>query len=128
MSVEHEPVSCQLVSQLSGDDGLQALDLIGPEFDHRAALRVYQMVMMDSRCRLDLNTTSRETMLLDEAGCGEDLQSPVDGRQRDTGIDRSDPAMDLGNVGVIVGLRDDVGDNPTWSRDALPCQAAVFDQ
>ena len=44
--VELEPVVDQSVAELARDLGLQALDLLGAEFDHLAGAQVDQVVVM----------------------------------------------------------------------------------
>ena len=85
--IELEPVVDQLVAELAGDLGLQPFDFLGLEFDHLACAQVDEVVVMRVGNLLEARASLAEIVPLDNAGILEQLDSAVDGGDRNAVVD-----------------------------------------
>src|SRR5580693_3238284 len=66
-AIQLQPVIDQLVAELAGDFGLQLLDLLRGELDHRAVAQIDQMVVVAVAHLLVTGTALAEIVPLDDA-------------------------------------------------------------
>src|ERR1043165_108401 len=97
---------------------LQLLDLLVRELDHLSALDVDQVIVVAKPGRLVAGTTIAEIVPLEDACPFEQAHGPVDRGQRYARIARRGSAVDLLDVGVILGLGEYLGDGTPLTRHA----------
>jgi tRNA 2-thiouridine synthesizing protein A len=110
-TVQFQTVTDQLVAGLFSDPALQFLDLVVVEFHNLAALDVDQVVVMLVRRFFIASATISEVVLGENAGLLEQAHGPVNGGDRDVGIDRGRAAMHGLDIRVIVRLRQHTRDH-----------------
>ena len=68
--------------------------------------------------RLVARAAVAELVPLENAGALEQAHGAVDGRERDARVARARPPVDFLDVGMILGLRQHLGDGPPLARHA----------
>ena len=111
-AVEFQAVAGQAKPQLLGDPALQFLDFIVVELDHFARLDVDQVVVVLIGSFFIARATIAEIVLGENAGLLEQPHRPVDGGYRNIGIDGDGALVHLLDVGMILGVGQDTGDDP----------------
>src|SRR4051794_7155886 len=99
--VKLEPVINQLVTEPARDLGLELLDFFGLEFDHLPGAQVDQMVVMRVRDLLIARPAFAEIVPLDNAGILEQLDGPIDRRNRNIFIDLGAAPVKLLDIGMV---------------------------
>src|SRR5262245_40459241 len=97
---------------------LQLLDLLVRELDDLSGLDVDQVIVVAKPSRLVAGPPVSEIVTLEDTRPFEQAHGPIDGGQRDAGVTRRRPAVDLLYIGVIVGLGEHLGDGPALARHA----------
>lgn len=128
VAVKLQPVALQLKSQPRGDAFLQGFDLGIDKFDHLAGGQIDQMVMMRTGTVFIACAAIAKFQLLKNAGFLKELHRAVDRRQRNPGIQRHSAAVQLFDIGVVLGLAEDAGDQPAGGGHAQACGFAAGDQ
>src|ERR1039458_3334319 len=108
--IELESVIDQLVAELARDFRLHALDLGRAEFDHFAAAQVDQVVVMGFRGGFVTRAPLAEIVPLDDAGILEQAHGAVYGGNGNPVVDLGAAPIELLDVGMIVGPRQDARD------------------
>ena len=107
---------------------LQFLDLCIPELDDIAGFEIDQVIMMFLRCPLVTGMAVAEFVTLNDALRFQAPDSPVDGSERDMRALRHDAAMQFEHVGMILGVREDLGDQAALIRQSHPlCPTLCLD-
>jgi hypothetical protein len=115
-----EPVADQAKAELARHGLLQALDLLVLELDHLAGLHVDEVIVMAVPGRLIARAAVAELMALKNAGAFEQAHGAVHGGERNAGIAGTRPAINLLDIGVVVRLRQHLGDHPALTGHAHP--------
>ena len=105
------PMIDELIAQALGDDFLDGLDLFVPELDDLPGPDVDQVIVVLVGDQLEARAAILEVVLGDEPSFLEEVHGSVNGRKRDTGIDRRGAMIELLDVRVVFGCLDDLGDD-----------------
>ncbi len=101
----------ELVAKPLGDQILDRLDLFVAELDDLARADIDEVIVMLVGDRLEARAAVLEIVLGDETGFLEQVQRPIDGGEGNPRILRGGAALELFDIGMIVGgldhLRDD---------------------
>lgn len=111
--VEFEPMLDEPKTESFGDCLLQTLDLLVVKFDHFARTQIDQMVMMFVGNRLVAATAGAKVMTGNDTGIFEQLDRPIDGRDRNMWIDAGRAPIQFLDVGMIGGFLKHARDDPT---------------
>jgi hypothetical protein len=104
---------------------LQSLDLCIPELDDGTGLKVDQVIMVGFRRPLVPGMTVAEFMTLKNALRFQAPYRPVDGGERDMRALRHHAAVQFEHVGMILGVRENLGDQAALARQSHPLRAAL---
>ena len=110
-------------AELERDFFLQLLDFFRVELDNRPGLHIDQVVMVLFGHFLVACAAIAEGMRLNDTGVFEQLDGPVDRRERDRAIERVGAPVQLLGVRVIFGARQ----NPRDDAPGLGHPQAFFD-
>src|SRR5690606_31573174 len=116
-AVELEAVMDDVVAELARDLLLELLAPAGLELEYGARVEADPMVVMLAVGRLEAGRAALEGVAVDGADTLQQLHRPVDGGERDAGIDGDGAVEDLHCVGMVAGLRQDRQDDPARPRD-----------
>ena len=105
-------VAHQLKTEIVRNTLLDLLDLFVAEFNNPARFNVDQMVMMLAVGLFVTAAPFTKRVALKDAAVGEQSQCAVDRGQGNALVFRIGAAVNLLNVGMIVGCGEDVGDSP----------------
>ena len=97
---------------------MQSLQLGVDEFDHLAAFDVDQVVVVRFGRGLVTRAAIAEIVPVQHARLFEQADRAIDGRDRDARIDLRGAFMQLLDIGVVVAVRQDAGDNLALFGDA----------
>src|SRR5581483_2693104 len=114
-----EPVADQPEAEFPRHAFLELLDLLVAELDHLAGLDVDEVVVMAVAYGLVARAPPVAELVAFEDALG--LEQPhraVDGRERDARVLRACSAMDLLDIGMVLGLRQDASDSAPLPRHA----------
>ena len=117
-AVELHAVVDEAEAELLGDPPLEHLQLLVDELDDLAGLDVDQMVVMGVRRRFVARAAVAELVPLEDARLLEQADGAVDGGDRDVGVDRRGALVKRLDVGMILALAKDAGDDLALLGDA----------
>ncbi|VTZ62155.1 hypothetical protein EMEDMD4_370019 [Sinorhizobium medicae] len=117
-AIEFQPVAHKIVSEFGGNFGLQLLDLVGAEFDHRTRFYVDQVIVMRRVRRLEAGRRILESMPLHYPLLLQRRKRPVDRRERDGRVDFLGPPVQLAGIRMVLCLGQDLQDCGALTGDA----------
>ena len=126
LAVQFQLVTHQFEAQSLGDLGLQPLDLGVEEFDDLAGAGVDQVVVVVVAGLFIAAAPVAEVMLLDHARLLEQAHGAVDGGDGDVRVDRRGAAVQLLDVGMIVGAGQHARDDAPLLGHAHAALGAEF--
>src|SRR5688500_1799622 len=86
------------------DLGLEGLNLLGAELDHVPRREVHEVVMVLPRGALVAGAAVAKRQTLYDALVLEQLDRPIDGRERDAVVDGGSATMELDDVRMVLRL------------------------
>jgi hypothetical protein len=104
-TVKLQTVPDQPVTGLFGDSPLQFLDLVVVEFDHLAALNIYQVIVVLRRSLFIASAAIAEIMLGEDTCLLEEAHGPIHRGDGNVGIDSRRPPVQGLDVRMIRRFR-----------------------
>ena len=108
----------QPIPQLLGNLFLQCFEFRIDKFDYATGFDVDQMIMMGFGNSFVASAPITEIVPIQYPCLFKQANRPIDGGNRNTGIDRRSPFVQGFNVGMILGIGNDTGYHPTLVGDA----------
>ena len=107
-------------AQPLSNTALQEFEFGIDKFEHRAVLNVDQVVMVRIRRGLISRASIAEVMLLQDTRLFEQANGAINGSDRDARIDSTGAFVQLFDIRVVFGIRQDARDDPALLRDTKP--------
>src|SRR4051812_12437688 len=104
-------MSDELEAKLARNAFLQRLDRLVAKFDDAPAVHIDQVIVVATRGLFIASALVAEIVALENAFLLEELQGAVDRGQRDAAVDPVGAQVDLLDVGVVFGARQNAGNN-----------------
>src|SRR5689334_11217947 len=114
----------QREAQFASYPFLKLLDVLVAELDHPAAVHIDEVVVVPGRRLLVAAAPGAGVVALEEAIGFEQLNGPIDRRQRDPGIDAVGATVDFLDIWMISRSREDPRDDPALTRHSQPLLGA----
>lgn len=119
-----EAMADQFEPELTGDTLLQPFDILVTKLDDFACFKVDQVIMVLARGFLVSATAGSEIVTFENAIVLEQLQRAIDGREGNARVHLMGPAVDLDDIGMVLGFGEHARDGPPLAGHTEPALAA----